>query len=179
MADASRSRIDPRAGFAGPGVKACRECGLERPKGAGWRTFCSKACIHAWKIRSQPAYAAKLVLERDHGVCASCSLDTIALRAELQRLERQCGPKCNPYRLVAHQHVECAFADRCDEVGLSPKQRTTDRRLWEMDHVTPVVEGGGSCGLDNLRTLCRPCHARATATLRSRMTQQKREASHA
>ncbi len=27
---------------------------------------------------------------------------------------------------------------------------------WEVDHVVPVVEGGGECGLDNLRTLCRP-----------------------
>lgn len=38
--------------------------------------------------------------------------------------------------------------------------------LWEADHVLPVVHGGGgSCGLDNLRTLCRACHTGATASL--------------
>ena len=35
-----------------------------------------------------------------------------------------------------------------------------------MDHIVPVVHGGGgACGLDNLRTLCRACHHRATARL--------------
>jgi len=41
-------------------------------------------------------------------------------------------------------------------------------RLFDMDHTIPVVEGGGSCGLDNLRTLCRPCHLIVTAQLAAR-----------
>lgn len=157
MRDASRSRIDPRAGFAGPGVKACRECGMERPHAARWRTFCSESCIHDWKIRSQPAYAAKLVLERDHGVCVSCSLDCVGLLHQLLRL---------PY---------ATRQKRMSELGLT----SVDRRLWEMDHIVPVVEGGGSCGLDNLRTLCWRCHRRVTAELRQRLAEQKREARRA
>jgi 5-methylcytosine-specific restriction enzyme A len=34
-----------------------------------------------------------------------------------------------------------------------------------MDHVVPVVEGGGECGLDGLRTLCVPCHRKVTLDL--------------
>lgn len=34
--------------------------------------------------------------------------------------------------------------------------------LWQVDHVVPVSEGGGQCGLQNLRTLCSPCHAEVT-----------------
>ena len=30
---------------------------------------------------------------------------------------------------------------------------------WHADHIRPVYKGGGLCDLDNLRTLCLPCHA--------------------
>ncbi|MCG8436406.1 MAG: HNH endonuclease, partial [Gammaproteobacteria bacterium] len=41
----------------------------------------------------------------------------------------------------------------------------TGRTLWEMDHIVPVSDGGGGCGLDNLRTLCIPCHKSESARL--------------
>jgi hypothetical protein len=30
--------------------------------------------------------------------------------------------------------------------------------LWDADHILAVKDGGGMCGLDNMRTLCIPCH---------------------
>jgi hypothetical protein len=56
--------------------------------------------------------------------------------------------------------------------------------LWEADHIVPVVHGGGgSCGLENLRTLCRACHHRATALLAGVRAKdkrvQKKQARHA
>ncbi len=39
---------------------------------------------------------------------------------------------------------------------------------WHMDHTLPVVEGGGLAGLENLRTLCQPCHKVETAKLATR-----------
>ena len=41
--------------------------------------------------------------------------------------------------------------------------------FWQVDHITPVAEGGGSCGLDNLRTLCTPCHKIETDRLHQRL----------
>ncbi len=41
--------------------------------------------------------------------------------------------------------------------------------LVEIDHIVPVAEGGGGCGLDNLRTLCRKCHTRESAALNRRL----------
>ena len=41
------------------------------------------------------------------------------------------------------------------------------RALWEADHVVPLVEGGPHT-LANMRTLCVPCHKRATAELAAR-----------
>lgn len=46
--------------------------------------------------------------------------------------------------------------------------------LWEMDHIVPVVEGGGGCGLDNLRTLCLACHRAETAALAARRARSRR-----
>lgn len=43
-----------------------------------------------------------------------------------------------------------------------------DGHRWEADHILPVSEGGGECGLDNYRTLCIPCHRHATNELRRR-----------
>jgi len=38
----------------------------------------------------------------------------------------------------------------------------------EIDHIIPVCEGGGCCGLDNLRTLCNSCHRKETNKLMAR-----------
>jgi 5-methylcytosine-specific restriction endonuclease McrA len=43
-----------------------------------------------------------------------------------------------------------------------------------MDHIVPVVEGGGDCGLENLRTLCWACHHRETAALAKRRAEKRK-----
>lgn len=41
--------------------------------------------------------------------------------------------------------------------------------LWQADHIVPVAEGGGLCGLDNIRTLCTACHRQHTTALVRRL----------
>ncbi|MBX7187469.1 MAG: HNH endonuclease [Vicinamibacteria bacterium] len=48
------------------------------------------------------------------------------------------------------------------------------RVLWDADHINPVVEGGGGCGLDNYRTLCVTCHRGETSTLATRRAEARR-----
>ena len=50
---------------------------------------------------------------------------------------------------------------------------TQEGHFWQADHVLPVIEGGGSAGLENFRTLCTPCHAQETAKLRIRLKAHK------
>lgn len=45
---------------------------------------------------------------------------------------------------------------------------------WEADHIIPVVEGGGECGLENYRTLCLPCHRKETAALARRRAERRK-----
>ncbi len=132
---------------AGPNGRAlCRWCQLEVP--AGRRTFCSDFCVHEWKLRSDPGYLRDQVLLRDKGVCAMCGVDCIA---EFNRIRR-----------LRWERRERALADW----GLNPRQR---KSLWDADHIVPVIEGGGECDLDNLRTLCLRCHRRVTGELRERL----------
>lgn len=46
---------------------------------------------------------------------------------------------------------------------------------WHMDHILPVVEGGGLAGLENLRTLCTACHKTETAKLAGRRARARAE----
>lgn len=128
------------------GRPLCRKCGGEIRKGSGRRTFCSDACVVEWKVRTQPEFAAERVLARDRGICALCQRDCEALYRKI----RICKWARRKRRML--------------ELGL-PAYLLRRRRYWEVDHIRPVVEGGGSCGLENLRTLCWECHRKTTREL--------------
>lgn len=93
------------------------------------------------------------VFERDHGVCALCGLDTEALLAEIAKL------RCDDVtRILMRSRV-------LREMGLP-----VTGSLWHADHALPVSEGGGACGIENLRTLCHKCHMDQTRALRGRQS---------
>ncbi|MBI4904011.1 MAG: HNH endonuclease [Acidobacteria bacterium] len=128
------------------GRALCRWCQLEVPKGR--RTFCSDWCIHEWRLRSDPGYLRDQVLARDRGVCAQCAVDTVTAYVHLKRSRGR-----SREALLAYW-------------GLKRINRAT---LWDADHIIPVVEGGGECDLNNIRTLCLRCHKEVTkAALRGR-----------
>ena len=142
--------VDRKSVPRGPnGRGLCRWCSLEVPRGR--YTFCSDFCVHEWKLRTQPAYLREQVLKRDGGICASCRADTIAAARALRYAR---GSKRS--QLLAHW-------------GLVRRSR---KSLWDADHIVPVIEGGGECDLDNIRTLCLRCHRAATVELRLRRTQR-------
>jgi len=138
---------DPEQLPRGPnGRPLCRRCQVEIVKGSGRRTFCSETCVVEWKIRTQPEFAAEQLHVRDRGVCVTCRRDCEALFRKIRVTKRALREK------------------RMAELGL-PAHLLKRRRYWEVDHIQPVVEGGGSCGLENLRTLCWECHRKATREL--------------
>jgi 5-methylcytosine-specific restriction enzyme A len=130
------------------GLPLCRWCQLEilaRRR----RTFCSDYCVHQWRLRSDPGYLRDQVFARDRGVCTVCGIDTMAAYTALKRSRGK------------------ARVEALALWGLKTVQ--TRRSLWDADHILPVAEGGGQCDLDNIRTLCLPCHREATADLRLRL----------
>ena len=138
--------VDRRSLPKGPNGRAlCRWCNLEVPKGRV--TFCSDWCVEEWRLRSDPGYLREKVFERDRGICAACGIDCTDAWRSLRRLR-------GPSRLRVWR-----------EWGVRPGSR---KSLWDADHIVPVVEGGGECDLENIRTLCLKCHRSATSDLRKR-----------
>jgi 5-methylcytosine-specific restriction endonuclease McrA len=103
--------------------------------------------VEEWRLRTDPGYLREKVLVRDHGICAACGIDCLDAERQLKRLR-------GAPRLKASL-----------DWGLRPGSR---KSLWDADHIVPVVEGGGECDLENIRTLCLKCHRAATSELRKR-----------
>lgn len=124
------------------GRPVCRWCRgpVQRPR----RTFCSDGCVHEWKIRSSPWYVRREVKKRDKGTCRLCGFNVVKAHREWTRSKPP-------------------VSDRA-----ARKAWRRARPRWEADHIVPVADGGGECGLENYRLLCRPCHVRITVEWRAR-----------
>jgi 5-methylcytosine-specific restriction endonuclease McrA len=131
------------------------------------RRWCSESCQDEFWCRASPTYARELVWRRDRGVCSLCGADTWRQRAAFIRL---CTWGESGRWFSVRQHPRVArLASR--KYGVPHKRLRGD--WWDMDHVVPVVEGGGGCGLHNLRTLCIPCHRAETRALAARRAEQR------
>jgi 5-methylcytosine-specific restriction enzyme A len=173
-------RMPSTAGFCEPsklpkgpnGRALCRECGTEvaPPR----RTFCSKTCVDVWTERHNVAVQRRKVFERDGGKCRACGLDVRALEERIRNLTRRIRsrhdwPRWTELRRLISYKREQRVAAAVRRMGL-----TVGRHFWEMDHIRPVVMGGGSCGTENLRVLCVPCHRLVTAELARRRAARRR-----
>lgn len=155
------------------GRPLCRWCGeaVKSPR----RTLCSASCDHEISLRTSTSYLARQVFQRDRGVCSACGRDTQKPNRVDRRIKnlhhwsRFRGIE-TPRWVIANEHgLREMFRTR---YGGGWHYRSADARSewrWEADHVIPVSEGGGGCGLDGMRTLCLPCHGKETGALRRRL----------
>lgn len=154
-----RSCAQPN-GFGPNGRRFCRWCHGEVPEGRF--TFCSKGCVHDYRMECEPAYLKSLAFKRDRGVCATCGCDT-------ERLRRACSWS---FRGGSWGHP---WGPRdALRAWLIAEGWTPGIALWQADHIVPVIEGGAN-HLDNIRTLCVPCHKAETARLAARLAASRRD----
>ena len=140
----------------------CTWCGLvvSPPK----RAWCSRECKNAFMERCWPARIERLLFERDGGVCAKCGTDTDAI-----------GTRLNTMYWRAYRKGPCCSFVRVKRL-MRRHGTVFGNRLWEADHIVPVIEGGGLCGIDGYRTLCIRCHRLETAELAARRALDRRRA---
>lgn len=113
---------------------------------------------------ASPATLRRRVFQRDQGKCALCGLDAADLRAALD----------GEWQRVKLAHTP---QERRERTAFRQQYRWFFRRAscWDADHIVPLVEGGAH-SLENLRTLCVPCHQRVTRDLaKRRSARQRRE----
>jgi 5-methylcytosine-specific restriction enzyme A len=123
------------------GEPVCRWCRrlVQLPR----RTFCCDECVHEWKIRSSPWYVRRQVKRRDKGTCQLCGFNVVKAHREWTRSKPAAGDRA------------------------ARKAWRAARPRWEADHIVPVADGGGECGLENYRLLCRACHVAITSEWRA------------
>lgn len=94
--------------------------------------------------RPKNAPKVGLVFARDGGICQLCGIDCTELRRALDAMP-------------ATDRGEIGAA-----MGIPAQRRRKGNRLWDVDHIVPLAVGGSN-ELENLRTLCIPCHRAITA----------------
>ncbi len=149
------------------GRPLCRWCkGAVKPPR---RTMCSNACAHEVELRTNLNYLRSQVFKRDRGVCAACGGDTQKFgrvmdyaRKSLAALTGQDPTWANGYWFV-----------RAARETLEKVPWEYGRANWEADHILEVVRGGDS-GLENMQTLCVPCHKQKTKRLAQERARERR-----
>lgn len=138
----------------------CTWCGgkVVRP----FRVYCSRQCKYECDIRLYLApYEVK---RRDKGVCAKCGLDTIALQRRVRNL---CERAKDSKRCYSWQRIRRYAIRVLGSLTGNP---------FDIDHILPVVEGGGLCGIEGYRTLCKGCHKAETKALQQRLAAGRKRA---
>ena len=132
------------------GYRLCRWCQKEvQPPRI---TFCSAACLHEWKLRSDVKYLRKFVYERDLGICAKCGTDTRYTRIEIENAARTSMLESGHWYWEDHPiYLACIR-----KYGLTVRKARGS--LWEADHIVEIADGGGLADLSNIDTLCIKCH---------------------
>ena len=139
-----------------PRVKGfCAWCGSEKLNGL---KYCGNDCRLEANVRASGIMVEYEVFRRDKGICAACGMDCEWVASQ-KRIMGKVAKYDYPTRALHGSWGPWATHDR----------------LWQADHIVPVVEGGGVCGLENYRTLCLRCHKADTAELARRIAVRKRE----
>jgi len=164
--------LDLPTGLDADGRKLCAWCPNPLPRGR--RRYCSAACDFEAGIRMQPLLALRHVGERDGWRCGKCGRKLWPKDHEYTVL-RRVVPESWLGRSIRRYEADYRHLQRMHEALKTGLKAGMIR--YELDHVVPVSEGGGCCGLDGFRLLClRPCHAEETGKLRRRLNARKREA---
>jgi hypothetical protein len=149
--------------------KACAWCGgnlsyVTSREGVE-STYCSNSCAEQGRLmRGGMCSSTQIrahVFGLEGGVCQLCCIDAHALYTRLCALR----PAERLNALINAKWALPKSGPALERLLQNPREGD----FWQADHIIAVSEGGGGCGLDNLRTLCTPCHQNQTNRLRARL----------
>jgi hypothetical protein len=159
--------------YSANGKRLCNVCGSDLPRNRGYNTpesirdlFCSDKCALRYTHTVKPGGLREDLFGVERGVCCRCERDCHAFVRALQVHKKRArhdmilrfDPRYRRYPRLLHQLAYTAH----------------EGSAWHADHIVPVFEGGGECGLENMQTLCTMCHqssSRSLARKRKKRTQ--------
>ncbi|XP_013069197.2 LOW QUALITY PROTEIN: DNA annealing helicase and endonuclease ZRANB3-like [Biomphalaria glabrata] len=127
---------------------------VSNPENAWQLRLCSYPCMDKYWTLTKASYCRDQIYEIEKGVCKLCQFDADNFY--------------NRIRVTKGAKVKLNLINKSpySELTAKQKQKMIEHpqagQFWHVDHITPVWQGGGMCDLDNLRTLCTPCHLRIT-----------------
>ena len=128
-------------------------------------TYCSYKCAEEGRVRRGGMYSSARIRAQifslEHGVCCLCGLDAHALFNRILSLH----PAERLSALMNAKFKLPRSPTALNKLLQDPKEAD----FWQADHIVAVAEGGGGCGIDNLRTLCTTCHSIETEKLHARL----------
>jgi 5-methylcytosine-specific restriction protein A len=158
------SRSSPRQQKDAMGFWLCRVPACGRRVAKGRRSYCSDACAEAFEIAYFPGRTRLHVFKRDKGVCAKCGTDT----ERMGRIFAIAGKL-----LKSGWYDSGGLVEAWRSLGYHGHWSQSGDR-WQADHIHECVKGGWGSGLENLRTLCSPCHKAETARLARELACERR-----
>lgn len=173
--DPNRARHRSRGPkFDAEGWTLCVHCGERIAKGGRLRWH--SECVQDHAIRMGGSALRAATKERDKEVCAMCGTDCRDIRARFRQAEAEIKATTGltfDQRGEMRQRAALAITQNRHLV----RALMLRYHLWEADHIVPKSEGGRYTGLDNIRTLCKSCHAAETGRLRKRLNAKAKEGS--
>ncbi len=116
-------------------------------------------------LRCDPGYVRRCLFDKERGVCQACGFDTVKALALIRKSKPVFTYKqfqIHTWKVMDKKHQK--LCEKYIQMGF-PHPREA---WWAADHIVPVIEGGGLCGLEGFQTLCIPCHKLETAKLAKR-----------
>src|SRR3990172_10128838 len=135
----------------------CTWCGAKVP--GPRRKWCSQTCVDEFRNEHDWGWIRSRVHERDQGVCAICGFDSHKMTRIEDHLHRDGGWVGSRYLRTWLRTIGFDWS----------------RDLWQADHIQPRVLGGTNA-MENLRTLCIPCHKDVTAKLAANRAADRHDA---
>jgi 5-methylcytosine-specific restriction endonuclease McrA len=128
-------------------------------------TYCSKECAEEGRLKRGGLYASSQIRTQvfalEGGICRLCGVDAHAMFTRIASLA-----PAERLNALCHANWKLPMSSKALERLL---QNPKEGDFWQADHIKAVAEGGGGCDLENLRTLCTPCHGIETEKLRGRL----------
>ena len=130
--------------------------------------FCAGPCRALYFGKRSGTSLRRQLFELERGVCQRCGLDCHGLWQNLKSSKSSWPEKLR--RMAAESksaqsaalHTLLSYLTRFDTES-QDDFNLTEGSLWQADHILPVWQGGGTCGLENMQTLCASCHSLKTS----------------
>lgn len=154
--------------------RTCRQCA--KPLSGRRRAYCSEECKTEWLTPRVWSVAVHAVEKRDKGVCAACGRDAVEIVKQFTALKARAWSS-DPDTKRQAEAERRALVAQLNAAGFHLPDYCCVPLwgdLYQIDHIVPVAEGGGGCGLENLQTLCTACHKAKTVAQAKRAAARRK-----